>query len=1103
MADKISNNAKNGVKGLGRNGGSIISQNDINRVIQSRVQNILKSIEDVAVKAANTASVAVALQSIATSLNGLSTQMDKASFKGTWIKFLLFKREVKKLVKFTNSLYKITKNHEEGVKALTTVTTLAEAIGETIRNINGIKLPLFIRFRIFRMVRAMIFMVRLVKVVTLLAPMMTLGIKTIVPLRHFVLQVMYLFMSIKNTPMFFIKFKLRRIISAFRYIQLLIWRVRRVRGTKRAWIKMLLIASFFHMLALTMVMIALTFPFILLGVLAMIGMSLAFFLMAILMKLIFRSIRRIAWNVWKTMLMIGLIVLMIIAIIITLVLLSLLAPLLLKQSLLIIGLIIIVVIILALFLVVGKILHKLRRVLMKAIQGLILAIKMIVMMLVMVALLCGIALMSGVIFDNLVPLLGALGGIIAVLGIAAAIGLLGSNLIYVLPGLALAVATMGLMLAVAFELWLIQKLELDIDKIKDNISKISDAVALIKEKFVGEVSIGGLFNEMGSAASLAVVSSMVNSIESICKKLNTIQTFELDIVAIENSIDTIYKVVDKIKKKIEDNDKIPEDEGVWGAVKSAFKNAVIENLKAGVEKGKLNRVDAILAKLINISETLNEIQNVKIEETTVMKNIDLLYSFVQKIQDKIDENNKLPDDWKQDKWFFSSWFDGDTKEETLGKMEIDRIGRAEGILLKLSNIADTINTIQSLEINQEEVLNKVTLLYSFIQDIQNRIAENNKLPDDWKQDKWFFSSWFDGDSKEETLGKMEVDRIGRAEAVLLSLAGICKAVNTIKEFEIEGEAVKEKVTSILNTTNEIYDLINKGNGLPDNIRTAVAGVLNENDKKAAESVKKYTESQNRLSQIAGEYFGMAEKSFALITSMADKINTLANLEISKDSAQQKVRLTLDTVGVLMSEIEKDNYSKLNTDEFTARYTKFIEVIEDINKSVGKLSSVSSSQVSNSQKMLTNYGTFIQKVNTIDINKVKTTSDMFQKMTEFSESVNGDFDKIADAINEKLMPVLEELRKLMEDIPRQVREATSKATASINAAAKKAKTDLDFQIQSQGENQNGTPEEIKKAANDNKINWINAKDGSLENNVRIMLKLMQGSEGKGGVKIRTT
>lgn len=56
---------------------------------------------------------------------------------------------------------------------------------------------------------------------------------------------------------------------------------------------------------------------------------------------------------------------------------------------------------------------------------------------------------------------------------------------------------------------------------------------------------------------------------------------------------------------------------------------------------------------------------------------------------------------------------------------------------------------------------------------------------------------------------------------------------------------------------------------------------------------------------------------------------------------------------------------------------------------------------------------VDKANSIDTTKITTVRDMFKQMAEFSKSINGNFDKLADVISEKLIEALEKLAEIFD------------------------------------------------------------------------------------------
>jgi replicative DNA helicase len=133
------------------------------------------------------------------------------------------------------------------------------------------------------------------------------------------------------------------------------------------------------------------------------------------------------------------------------------------------------------------------------------------------------------------------------------------------------------------------------------------------------------------------------------------------------------------------------------------------------------------------------------------------------------------------------------------------------------------------------------------------------------------------------------------------------------------------------------------------------------------------------------------------------------------------------------------------------------MVAAVAKSVKDFADVNSNKLDKNIKL---YERFISSVNTIDIEKVLKTSDMFRQMSEFSNSIKGDFDALADALSEKLLPVLEELKAVMTEIPQKLDEGFQNTSASIGAAGTgAANTTEGIQAQIKRENPNISPAEL--------------------------------------------
>ena len=83
------------------------------------------------------------------------------------------------------------------------------------------------------------------------------------------------------------------------------------------------------------------------------------------------------------------------------------------------------------------------------------------------------------------------------------------------------------------------------------------------------------------------------------------------------------------------------------------------------------------------------------------------------------------------------------------------------------------------------------------------------------------------------------------------------------------------------------------------------------------------------------------------------------------------------------------------------------------------------------------------------------------MARFSESINGNFKDLADALNVKLMPLMEELKGLLEGVQDKVEQTGANISASTYAASQGTLTKEQHAQQITRENPTASPEERDK------------------------------------------
>lgn len=75
---------------------------------------------------------------------------------------------------------------------------------------------------------------------------------------------------------------------------------------------------------------------------------------------------------------------------------------------------------------------------------------------------------------------------------------------------------------------------------------------------------------------------------------------------------------------------------------------------------------------------------------------------------------------------------------------------------------------------------------------------------------------------------------------------------------------------------------------------------------------------------------------------------------------------------------------------------------------------------------------IDKANTIDTTKISTVRDMMREMKEFSESIEGDFEELADVLNDKLVDILADISETMKNATKNANPAAQAGTSAAQS-----------------------------------------------------------------------
>ena len=396
------------------------------------------------------------------------------------------------------------------------------------------------------------------------------------------------------------------------------------------------------------------------------------------------------------------------------------------------------------------------------------------------------------------------------------------------------------------------------------------------------------------------------------------------------------------------------------------------------------------------------------------------------------------------------------RAKKIGVLEIQGMRKAKRFMRQVNKtvnqikkIAVSLNSISKLELNEDTILTKTGAIFAFITKLQTHI-DNMLYGENASTTKKVLSTMLDftiiGKIKNKVQAnkdKKAQQRLNNVSKVTNTLSNIAEALESIQNLNIDEPKITTKV-------DNIFTFITK---LEGHIAKFMAKDIDPESIVDAQKLSKgeWKKANKKLSKV--------EATIATIQGICDALNTIKDLKIGKkeqDKIVENVKTALGSINRIAAVISGEEESKIDKAKLKAVKT-VIDYVKELNEA---FTEVGNANPANIEKNIGNYVKFIDKVNTMDVEKVKKTTQMFEKMNRFSTSIKGDFDRLAEALSDKLLPVLEDLKEVMGVLPEKLDtgfQNTAAAVASTNAPATKE----NITAQVNRENPNLTSDEVNK------------------------------------------
>ena len=429
-------------------------------------------------------------------------------------------------------------------------------------------------------------------------------------------------------------------------------------------------------------------------------------------------------------------------------------------------------------------------------------------------------------------------------------------------------------------------------------------------------------------------------------------------------------------------------------------------------------------------------------------------------------------------------------------------------------IAGCLYLLQQIELNPDLIKTNFGIVLATGEQVINSIF-NRQDPETNQSDgsgRKGFGDWI-----MEMLGSI-LGGIGKIMKLILSIlylvmlfiaigliAGIVAALNKIAEFNLNSAAIKAKVTAIFVCAQTVMDKVyeTKESNKGKNSGGFWANVLKGLGFSAVGDLLNFIADYAYLSRVLS--------SIQLVSKLANSLNTIKDISVKEDAIKKSIssifRLSnlveIKLKGVTTKNVwEQEGAAKhlvrlyqsiklagIEISKIPTDLESNLQIVDNILKVIK--SPISKDALSTHKEMIDNYIKFLDKVDRVDIETLRTTERLFKNMAQFSESIHGNFQGLADALNEKIAPLLEELKDLLKEVKPSIEQASKDTQASItyNATGNSERAAQKAGMTQEQVQQVRQTEENRKRANYERLAAIDK-----------IVKLLEG-EYKNGAKVR--
>lgn len=491
--------------------------------------------------------------------------------------------------------------------------------------------------------------------------------------------------------------------------------------------------------------------------------------------------------------------------------------------------------------------------------------------------------------------------------------------------LALALFAITLVLAMASMLRLLQELDLNADKITENVDVVFNTMDQIINRIFGDrkddehpssrgilVSIiswvdPGLANIAEAALSvvyLMLALAAISIVVGIAGLLSLIQDIGLDEKKIQANVASVFNAIDEVINRVfaPVEDDIAPGRGILGKIIGLFNPGLAQILDALMSIVYVSLAFVAISVVLGIAKSLKEIQDLDINEKIVTQKVDTIFKTVAHIMRQIYEKSDdlLPP--PKDRGIFSSiigFFSPELESILDALTMIAKLAMVQTAISAVAGVGMALKQIQDIDVDLSSAGEKVDQVMSIAENVCTKIfSRESKIqfpvpPEERKSVFGALISWaFGGKSDEERAleaAMKKVEALGVIEAAVGALGNILAGAKRIVDMDVKDLAgAQSKVDEVMEMAAHLSESIFNSKiklVLPqpseDEVKAALVDLGLDHWWRSAtsgETAKAAAHASMKLAMRRVETLGLIASAVGSIASIIEGVNKINNFK---------------------------------------------------------------------------------------------------------------------------------------------------------------------------------------------------------------------------------